>query len=861
MRFFRLFRANVTSQTSAMDESRPVIFYMLIRAIPFITIILSGIFGYCIYNAKLDLENAMSRNALTQIQSLSYQITQTLRETRNQLLFLAAADEMDLQSMIRRLSYRTKDKSNTFRELAFIGRNPDNRFIILNNSGEITLLPPEAIKEARNNPFDNLPNTRKQGRVDITGPTQVSYSMVPINGSVQGISFMVMRFFTPVYGRNGEFMGVLMLSLDMQTLRNTLSLFSSSDSPIGDDRHDFEHIRSVLFDPQGWILFQSESPEAANMELSTDAVRKGMNGDFGRPDFSIAFRPNGSHEHFWHAVTDVKSGKTGQITIHNGDSMVSDGAVTELISYAPVFYSAGNGAETEVIGGVVTLDTGSNVNRATNIVWSSLAVSIILSLVLICTGIYMCTQKLVGELNAVTDNLKIQNANDTEHYLPRTTLPYELQRLCNEVNILYSRLKQVKHTHTSKENERIALANRQPAANMPPYAIEAQLGVVIHSRVMRDLMQQVKKTASFFADVLLIGETGTGKEVIANAIHRASERSEKPFISINCGALDENLLMDTLFGHVKGAFTEAVSDRKGAFQAAEGGTLMLDEIGNATPRVQQALLRALATRNIRPLGSDREIPFNARIIAATNVDLREEANRGDFREDLYYRLAVITINTPPLRDRKEDIPYLAKYFLAEAVQGQDREAAILSQGALDKMMEYDWPGNVRQLKNTLTRASAFSENGMIYAEGILFNERGESVQDSAKESGLNDAETMPAPVKNTRNFAEAAPQTADGNAAPIAQKKQNRALEQRLQELGLNARQSALYPRIYELGSVNRQEYQSLAGGGISPRTAQYDLQEMVRCGLLVRTGRGPAMRYAAQNAEVLPQSMNAPGA
>ena len=188
-------------------------------------------------------------------------------------------------------------------------------------------------------------------------------------------------------------------------------------------------------------------------------------------------------------------------------------------------------------------------------------------------------------------------------------------------------------------------------------------GIVGGSQAVGSLRQQIHKASRVLADVLIVGETGTGKELTAEAIHSVSHRAKGPFISINCGALDENLLMDALFGHVKGAFSDAQSDRKGAFVAASGGTLHLDEIGNASPKVQQALLRALSVRRIRPLGSDQDIAFDARIIAATNVDLLHLAVTGEFREDLYYRLAVITINTPSLRERKEDVPVLINYFL------------------------------------------------------------------------------------------------------------------------------------------------------------------------------------------------------
>ena len=369
-------------------------------------------------------------------------------------------------------------------------------------------------------------------------------------------------------------------------------------------------------------------------------------------------------------------------------------------------------------------------------------------------------------------------------------------------------------------------------------------GLVGTSAAMQDLRANFLKAAPTMADVLVIGETGTGKELVSAAIHQASPRANGPFITINCGALDENLLMDTLFGHVKGAFTEARQPRKGAFLTAEGGTLMLDEIGNAAPKVQQALLRALSTRMIRPLGSDEDVPFDTRIIAATNAELLQDAQEGSFREDLYYRLAVITIRTPPLRRRKSDLPLLAVFFLTRAAESQGLPTPRLSRGALRKLQEYHWPGNVRELQNCLTRALAFCENGLIFAENIQLGpdtlpgdiarpERGKlscppARADSRQPHG-EAAETAESPV------AQPVPaESEDQGAMPATEDAQPR----------LNARLARLLPQIVELGSISRQEYQDMAGKDISMRTAQYDLQILVRLGLVRREGRGPAQRY-----------------
>lgn len=213
--------------------------------------------------------------------------------------------------------------------------------------------------------------------------------------------------------------------------------------------------------------------------------------------------------------------------------------------------------------------------------------------------------------------------------------------------------------------------------------------------------------------VLITGASGTGKEVLARYIHGLSDRSGGPFISINCGALPENLLESELFGHVKGSFTGAVRDKHGLFVAAESGTFFLDEVGEMTPATQVKLLRVLQEREVVPVGSTETTPVDVRIVAATNRDLEDEIRRGSFRGDLYYRLNVITLHLPPLNERREDIPLLADHFLNRFATRRERSPARLSPEALAALQAYDWPGNVRELENALERAAVLSENGDI----------------------------------------------------------------------------------------------------------------------------------------------------
>ena len=218
--------------------------------------------------------------------------------------------------------------------------------------------------------------------------------------------------------------------------------------------------------------------------------------------------------------------------------------------------------------------------------------------------------------------------------------------------------------------------------------------------------------------VLVTGESGTGKEVVARWIHEQSARTDATFASINCGALPESLLESELFGHTKGSFTGAVKDKQGLFQAAGGGTFFLDEIGETTPATQVKLLRVLQQREVIPVGATEPVPIDVRLVAATNRDLEEEVRRGTFRGDLYYRLNVIAIHLPPLRERRDDIPLLADSFLRRAAQLRGEEVKSLAPGALDAMVAYQWPGNVRELENAMERAVILTPGDVIPATAL-----------------------------------------------------------------------------------------------------------------------------------------------
>jgi len=235
---------------------------------------------------------------------------------------------------------------------------------------------------------------------------------------------------------------------------------------------------------------------------------------------------------------------------------------------------------------------------------------------------------------------------------------------------------------------------------------------------MRAIFELIGNIAPQPSRVLITGESGTGKELVARAIHENSSRAKNPFITINCGAFPETLLESELFGYVKGAFTGANENRRGLFHAAHGGTLFMDEIGNMSVTMQVKLYRVLQEGKVRPIGSNEEIDVDVRVIAATNKDLEKEIAEGRFREDLYYRLSVIPIHLPPLRERREDIPLLAREFLGRFAKSMSRKIDGIEPEAMRLLEVYDWPGNVRELENTIERSVALESGHRISAESL-----------------------------------------------------------------------------------------------------------------------------------------------
>ncbi len=242
--------------------------------------------------------------------------------------------------------------------------------------------------------------------------------------------------------------------------------------------------------------------------------------------------------------------------------------------------------------------------------------------------------------------------------------------------------------------------------------------IVGRSPAMREIFATIERVGPTRATVLLAGESGVGKDMIARALHHHSPRRDRPFVKINCTAIPENLMESELFGYEKGAFTGANTSKPGKFEQADTGTVFLDEIGDVPPSVQVKLLRVLQEREFERLGSNKTRHIDVRVLAATNVDLREALEQGTFREDLYYRLNVVPISIPPLRERREDIPFLAEHFVKKLAPELGSPVRELSEGALEKLMSYHWPGNVRELENVIERSLVLSTGERLEADDI-----------------------------------------------------------------------------------------------------------------------------------------------
>jgi two-component system, NtrC family, response regulator PilR len=288
-------------------------------------------------------------------------------------------------------------------------------------------------------------------------------------------------------------------------------------------------------------------------------------------------------------------------------------------------------------------------------------------------------------------------------------------------------------------------------------------GMIGSAREMQKIYTTIKKVADTPANILILGESGTGKELVARAIHDNSSRAKMPIVVINCGGIPENLLESELFGYMKGSFTGAYTDKQGLFEMARGGTIFLDEIGELPPVLQVKLLRVVQEKTFRRIGGAEDIKVDVRIISATNQNLEEKVKKGEFREDLFFRLNVIPIHVPPLRERKEDIPLLTKHFIEKYAREFNKEIRTISSYAMELLMDYAFPGNIRELENIIERSVAMETSNIILPENLLLSTTAAGIANlpiEIPDKGINLNEEL---EKIEKKFIEKALQKAKGS--------------------------------------------------------------------------------------------------
>ncbi len=778
---------------------------LLLGLIPpvILLMVVTGYFTYLI--SRQFINQALERSAILETLLLRNELEHLLDRYREDL-FDFAAKPLQAEGLRLYLEKAVERGGDDLCGIAYLSRKTPGHLVYLAKEKMILPAEAEAIKPSLLSFFESLKNL-EPGQVSFSSLSEMEFPFPEPENRNQRLTRQVFWMATPAQRSPDDDRGYLLLLLDARRLRDLLARHNELDSPARGFPRTREARFFYYFDAEGWVLFDSEPPEKPPAELTTHQVRAGFSGTLGRKGQPFAFRPDSTVATYWTMVEDVLRGKHGVIGLPPPPSGAIGGS--HFLAYAPVRFRSSQALAPQPIGGLAFRDV-SRLSAAAGYRHIDLMLTITaVSALLVGVLIYLIGRILTRPILRLAEAVKALHEG-----LRPIRLPYrgkEIVTLQEAINRLVADLQ--RHLEELQRKDRAlrdaGLKKEAPLEHLPTGAATDPVAAIVGrgERVER-LKAEIVKASQVDYDVLIVGETGSGKQLAAEAIHLLSARAAASFVSINCGALDENLLLDTLFGHVRGAFTEAKTDRKGAFLEADGGTLFLDEVQVASPRVQQALLRALAERKIKPLGSDREIAVNVRLIAASNADLEELIRRGEFREDLYFRLKVITLHTVPLREQRENIPLLVRHFLDREERRTGRAGLGLSRGALAKLLRHDWPGNVRELQNCLMRAAVMAEGPLIQAEDLqLPSEGGE------EEAG------EPAPEAHRSAPPASAPE-------------------------GLNPRQLRAWPAILAEGRITRSRYQELVGGGLPVRTAIYDLQDLVARGLLRKAGKGPATHY-----------------
>ncbi len=550
----------------------------------------------------------------------------------------------------------------------------------------------------------------------------------------------VIRFATPVAGADGKIEGVVSLALDhlhlMQFSQHVKAMELNATVFAGYRDADYTY----LYDDEGWIITHPKFWNIRGVDhlgrLVPAYTDKSSHSEVevGRTPVNLLQLDWKMGEGYHAVVLETRMGRTGIATSNNL------AGILRTRVYCPIFYDTGQYAKYGIFGGVMMgtrVDKfiellrrlGSQISARTagvhrTIVWVLSGVLLLLGLLSI-----LMARSLVRPLRALTKAARQIGAGDLEAPVPDCgrdeigELALSFREMTESLRTTIDKLER-KNVELKSTQQKLLQAEKEKQRELQKEVDQLQKEVarssfanmIVESPQMKTIQEEIVRISKSSATVLILGENGTGKELIAEAVHRNSPRRDKKFVKINCAAFNENLLESELFGHVKGSYTGATASRKGLFEAADGGTLLLDEIGDMSMGMQKKLLRTLQEGEIVPLGETRVIKVDVRIVAATNRDLQKLMKEGQFREDLYHRINVISIKLPPLRERRDDILPLASAFLAKYCDKESRPQLVFDPAAEKFLCDYNWPGNVRELENAIERAVIRSRGRTLHAE-------------------------------------------------------------------------------------------------------------------------------------------------
>ncbi len=819
---------------------KPMAQMLLIFTGPLLFLLISVQGGVALFLSFDALQQALGRSVQTKTMAVSYELSSYLQKLRFNALLLA--DFVDSEQALG--TYLNRADGLVDKEVlavvvaeadgehsAYVRQGVDGRNWLRMN-GEM------AGMEAAAPDFISRVKTLHVGEVAVS---HVFSIRLPAQDIFVGevVNVPVLQFVTPLKKADGEKRRLLSLYIAAEHIGEMLTYLQSPASPLHTFHRQPAKRFSYFADPRGWVWY--ESAEEHNATFMPVQSRQGVRGTLGMAGLPSAFLPSDEDTAFWDGIASARKMQPTLTQVWEQGEGLSFPTIM-MDAGAPVLYRVSDDAEPVVWGVVFSVDR----SLLPHVLGTKQALVLcgVGGIVLSISAFVLC---MVGRFCSAPILLLARKVEAAA--MDPAPAPVEgrfrgyeanvLQQAINSmIRVLNLQLAEIKdktqrlaHYASLQQVEFAELRN--PAEELDSPALRMLKGA---SSAMRQLKAEIGKAAQVDADILVEGETGTGKQLVAEAVHKASRRCNGPLVSINCGALDENLLLDALFGHKKGAFSGAERDRDGAFIHAHGGTLFLDEIQSASPKVQQALLRVIASRRVRPLGTDAEYPVDVRVICATNVNLLEAIETGKFRQDLYYRIKVLSLNTPPLRMHTDSIPALTAHFLEQAREVLGRSELALTRGAMDALLTYSWPGNVRELENCILQAAVTARDGLIHSADMPFcrvfqpmNEKvggGNSNTSEANGSGYD--EDVPDPPCSVKSdcLAGGAPE----NHAEC--------------DSDLNVRQKRTVEYLQEKGSITRRQYLELFDYDISDRTAGRDLQVLVQKGIVQKTGAGPSTSY-----------------